>query len=185
MKDYNDIGKLEKLFSFVNFNTKTKDEDQFLTLAMKYINFVYSSKEAAEKHTAMSSLFIDPEGNKTDELPKLMMKLQNRMVKILESIIGPQKKSDPIKLKGVRTVSFVNQQLVETFETENIQAKKISFLTEKIMMEASFIDMVSKDEIVLKRFKRCQNDRCGKFIYEAKKLYCSDRCGNAHRQRNK
>jgi hypothetical protein len=185
MKDLTLDRKMEKIFSFVNFNTKTKDGDQFLTLAMKYLNFVYPTKEINKRYISMSSLFIDSEGNQLDELPKLLVKLQARLIKILESIIGSQKKFAPIKLKGIRTISFKNQQMVETFENENIQTKKISFGAEKKMMEASFIDMISNDEIVLKYFKRCQNDRCKKFIYEPKKLYCDDRCGNAYRQRGK
>jgi hypothetical protein len=107
------------------------------------------------------------------------------MVEILDSIIDPQKESEPIELKGTRTNSFKNQQMVEIFETEMPKSKKVSFTIEKKVMEASFIDLISNEEFVLKRFKRCQNDRCGKYIYEPKKLYCSDRCSNAYRQRHK
>ena len=185
MKDFNVGEKMQQLFSFVNFNTKTSDEDQFLTLAMKYLSFAYSGKDVSEKYSAMSSLFIDSEGNKSDELPKLMVELQDRMIQILVNIIEPQKKIDPIKLNGIRTISFKNQEMVEIFETEKTKENKISLSTEKKSMETSFIDLISKDEIVLKRFKRCKNDKCEKFIYEVKKLYCSDQCGNAYRQRHK
>lgn len=185
MKDCSAPEKMENLFSFVNFNAETSDEDQFLTLAMKYLSFVYPGKDVSEKYAAMTALYIHSEGNKSEGLPKLMKKLQKRLIEILDSIIQPQKKITPIKLKGVRTISFKNQELVEKFETETPISKKVSFPIEKKAMEASFIDLISKDEIVLKRFKRCQNDRCEKFIYEQKKLYCSDRCSNAYRQRHK
>jgi hypothetical protein len=185
MENFSLDKQMKKLFLFVNFDTKTNDEDQFLTLAMKYLSFAYPWKDVSKKYSAMSSLYIDAEGNKSEGLPKLMKKLQKRMVEILESIIDPQKESEPIELKGTRTISFKNQQMVELFETEIPKSKKISFPTEKKVMEASFIDLISNEEVVLKRFKRCQNDRCGKYIYEPKKLYCSDRCSNAYRQRHK
>ena len=186
MKNINVDKKMEKLLDFVNFDSKSEDADQFLVFAKKYVDFAYQDEEALKKHQILTkSTFSKDEANGANEMLGLLEDLQAHLVKILDSIIYSKIKSEPIEIKGVKKITFKNQKMVETFETEKIKTSTISLETEKKIMEASFVDLLSKDEIAIKRFKRCQNDRCGKFIYKVKKLYCSDRCGNAFRQRHK
>jgi len=180
MKDLDSNKKMDKFFDFVNFNSQIEDKDQILVLAKKYVDFAYSSDEVSEKSQALFLLFVDSEDN-DNKLSKLLMDLQKHTKSILNSIIASKKKSISIKLKGVKTITFENQEIVENFESDKIQNKKIVSATEKKVLEAAFMTMISNREILLKRFRKCR--QCEKYFYHYKMKDCSERCGNLYRQR--
>lgn len=181
MKDLEENKKIEQLFYFVNFKRKIKEEDQFM-LAKKYVDFAYQGEEAIEKHNSFTrSTFLGVEDDEPGKMLKLLENLQKHLKTILDSIIDPQKHSNPIKLKGVKTISFKNKEMVEQFESEKIQNKEITLATEKQISESVFIEMITIDGILLKRFKKCGH--CGAYFYHAKKIHCSKECGNIYRQR--
>ncbi|MCD4714371.1 MAG: hypothetical protein K8R73_13905 [Clostridiales bacterium] len=180
MKDISNNKKMDRIFDFVNFNNETGDKDQVLVLAKKYVDFAYPRDEESKKFQDLSHLFVGSEDS-DDKLSELLMGLPRHTKMILQGIIGPKKKSISIKLKGVKTIAFKNQEIVENFESDKIQSKKISLFTEKKVLEAAFMAIISNREILLKRFKKCR--QCGKYFYHSKMVDCSKRCGNLYRQR--
>jgi len=180
MKNLEKNKKMNQIFDFVNFNTETGDKDQVLVFAKKYVAFAYPRDEESKKFQDLSHLFVGSEDS-DNKLSKLLMDLQKHTIIILQSIIGAKKKSISIKLKGVKLITFKNQEIVENFESDKIQSKKISLVTEKKVLEAAFMAIISNREILLKRFKQCR--QCGKYFYHSKMVDCSKRCGNLYRQR--
>ena len=173
------------MLDFVNFNSGTKDKDQFLVFAKKYVDFAYQDEEALKKYHSLSeSLFDGVENTESEKISKLLKNLQKHLKTILNSVIAPQKTSKEIQLKGVKTVKFKNQEMIEVFKSEKIQNTKMTLVSEKKNLESAFIEMLINSDVVLNWFKKCQNQKCTKFIYDRKKKYCDSRCRSSRSQRD-
>ena len=184
MKDSQENIKITQMLDFINFNSSTEDKDRFLVFAKKYVDFVYQDEKALKKYNSFSELVFDSAKNaEFVKNFKLLQDLQKHLKTFINSIIAPQKTSKEIKLKGVKTVKFENQEMIEVFKSEKIQNIKMTLASEKKVLESTLVGILTDSDAVLKRFKKCQSQECSNFFYDRKKLYCSTRCGNFQRQR--
>ncbi len=173
--------KMGQLIEFINFRYNSNDKDHVLSLARKYIGLTCQGEHAIEKYNHFSrSTFPGGEQNASEKLPELLEEVQIHLKSILDGIIDPKKASAPIKLKGVKTITFKNHEMIEEFEAEKIQEEKVTPEAEKRISEAALIELIIKEKVALKKIKKCRY--CGKYIYDAKKLDCSVKCGNSYRQ---
>ena len=174
--------KMERLFDFINFDSKPSDKDQVLVLAKKYVDLTCQGKHMIEKYNLFSeSAFTESEHNASEKLPELLEKVQSHLKTILDGIIDPKKASAPIKLKGVKTITFKNHEMIEEFKAEKIWEEKITLEAEKRISETALIELMINEKVALKKIKKCRY--CGDYFYHAKKLDCSDNCGNSYRQK--
>ena len=180
--DREETKKMLQLIEFVNFDNKSNDKDYVLSLARKYVDITCQGEHAIEKYNHFSrSTFPGGENNTTEKLPELLEKIQTHLKTILDGIIDPRKALAPIKLKGEKTIRFKNHEMVEEFDAEKIWGQKIALEEEKRIAEAALIELIINEKVELKKIKKCRY--CGNYLYDAKKLDCSIKCGNSYRQK--
>ncbi len=170
------------LFDFVNFDSKTIDQDQLLVFAKKYVDYAYQGDEAKEKFRYFSdATFDEDDDNEFQKRVRLLKGLQIKLRELLDSIMASKEQPFEIKQQGTRTIKFSDDEFVEVFESDRIDNQDMRPKAEKQNAESALVDMITNNQLQVRQFKKC--DHCGNYFYHAKMLFCSPSCGNAFRQK--
>jgi hypothetical protein len=203
MKDTKEI--VDLLFEFLNTDFDSMTKTDFVTPIYSYTQFVCHS---ADKYDFISlklknKQLIDdmlniPTSRISDEIfdtkKAFLSEVQKHLKSRVDNIISDNTSGGEIPLigeiRGKRKISVVFDQengkrLKETFtpDEEYISAD-LNLESEKIIADLALVDLFFDYDIRVDSFRNCEN--CGKYFFEISKrpkVFCSDLCASAARQK--
>jgi hypothetical protein len=193
------------LMDFLNTDFDSMTESELVGNVFKYVRFVCHSADKYDflsidlKNEHLMNDIVSTPPSKTseqifEERTNFLFEIQNHLKSRVDKLISDNTSGGQITLmgeiRGKRKISVVFDQengkrLLETFTPDDKYiSTDLSLKSEKIVADLALVDLFFDYDVRVDNFGKCEH--CGVYFFEASKrprVYCTDACANAARQK--